>query len=270
MTKVLSSPTAQAFRDARVLVIDDDEIALQAISDVLTEAGFQVRTMASPIGATQVIADDGIQAAVIDLNMPLMSGDRLVALIRSWDRLRDLPVVLISGSSAKRLEEVGQHLPDVPVVTKDSMKRVLVSVVARALSSRADRNETTSTQRICRDEIISAFLAGLPEQMQRLQRAFDQQLSTPGASPDALQNALSSLRAQAQLAALEPISELVQGFSQVIATSQGSDSPELRATASALFAALSGLAQEQGGLAAISVKVAPVLSRLERLAQRAR
>jgi CheY-like chemotaxis protein len=119
-----------------VLVIDDDEIALKAIGDVLEQAGFEVHAMISPVGATQVIASGQIEAAVIDLHMPLMSGESLVSLIRSWDEFRDLPVVLISASSAKALEEIGQRLPDVPVVTKDSMRRMLVSVVTRALSAR--------------------------------------------------------------------------------------------------------------------------------------
>jgi CheY-like chemotaxis protein len=268
---VLSAPTAQSFRNARVLVIDDDEIALQAISDVLEEAGFQVRAMVSPIGATQVIASDGIQAAVIDLNMPLMSGDRLVSLIRSWDRLRDLPVVLISGTSAKTLEEVAQQLPDVPVVTKDGMRRVLVSVVARALSSRAERGDSPpSTQRFRRDEITTSFLKGLPEHAQRIQRAFSQLLNMPGSSPELLQNALSTLRAQAQLAALEPISQLASSCSDAIGNSRGSYSLELQATATAVFTLLTGLAQEKGGLTAIASKVAPVLVRLERLAEKQR
>ena len=134
-TKVGSS-NAQAVQRARVLVIDDDEIALTAIGDVLEQAGFEVHAMISPVGATQVIASERIHAAVIDLHMPLMSGDWLVSLVRSWDQFRDLPVVLISASSAKTLEEVARQLPDVPVVTKDSMRRMLASVVTRALSAR--------------------------------------------------------------------------------------------------------------------------------------
>ena len=120
-----------------MLVIDDDEIALRAIGDVLEQAGFEVHAMISPVGATQVIASERIDAAVIDLHMPVMSGDRLVTLIRSWDQFRDLPVVLISASSAKTLEEVARQLPDVPVVTKESMGRMLASVVTRALSARS-------------------------------------------------------------------------------------------------------------------------------------
>ena len=134
-------------------MIDDDEIALQSISDLLEEAGYHVFGMLSPIGATQFIASNGIEAAVIDLNMPQMSGDRLVALIRSWDRMRELPVVLISGTAMETLQAVAAELPDVPLVTKSSMRRVLVPVVARALSARHERGgDPRDTQRIRRDD----------------------------------------------------------------------------------------------------------------------
>ncbi|MEY4508377.1 MAG: hypothetical protein RLZZ450_499, partial [Pseudomonadota bacterium] len=95
----------------RILVIDDDEIARQAISDLLHNDGYAVHPLASPIGATQVIATQGIAAAVIDLNMPIMSGDRFIALIRTWDRIRDLPVVLISGEASETVQEAAMQLP---------------------------------------------------------------------------------------------------------------------------------------------------------------
>jgi CheY-like chemotaxis protein len=45
---------APSNQGTRVLVIDDDEIVLQAIRDVLESAGYQVHCLVSPIGATQV------------------------------------------------------------------------------------------------------------------------------------------------------------------------------------------------------------------------
>lgn len=117
-----------------MLVIDDDEIALQAIGDLLESAGYEVHPMVSPIGATQVIVAKNIQAAVVDLNMPVMRGDRFIALVRSWERIRDLPTVLISGASSKTLDEVGAQLPGVQVVTKESMRASLPNALARALA----------------------------------------------------------------------------------------------------------------------------------------
>lgn len=118
----------------RVLVIDDDEIALQAIRDLLDGAGYNVHALVSPIGATQVIMSQQIQAVVVDLNMPVMRGDRFISLLRSWDKIRDLPTVLISGASSATLEETVRQLPGVGMVTKENMQRTLPEMLERMLS----------------------------------------------------------------------------------------------------------------------------------------
>jgi len=127
--------------DGPILVIDDDEIALQAMTDVLEDAGYRVHALASPIGATQVIAARGIIAAVLDLNMPVMRGDRFISLIRSWDRIRDLPIVLVSGEAPSVIREAVAHLPGVSVVTKPRMTELLVSTLEQALSGQVRRDE---------------------------------------------------------------------------------------------------------------------------------
>jgi CheY-like chemotaxis protein len=89
--------------------------------------------MVSPIGATQVIATQGIGLAVIDLNMPVMRGDRFIALVRSWDRIRDMPVVLISGESFETIRAAAATLRGVTVVTKAEMNERLVPTVGALL-----------------------------------------------------------------------------------------------------------------------------------------
>lgn len=123
-------------KSGRILVIDDDEIALQAICDLLERGGYDVHPLASPIGATQVIATQGVVAAVIDLNMPVMSGDRFIALVRSWDKIRDVPVVLISGESSSTVREAAAQLSGVAVVTKAQMSELLVPTLDYSLAAR--------------------------------------------------------------------------------------------------------------------------------------
>lgn len=119
----------------RVLVIDDDEIVLQAVADLLDRSGFQVYSMPSPIGATQAIVKNHIQAVVLDLNMPVMQGDRFVKLIRGWDRIRDLPVILLSGAPEDTLREVGRRFTGLQVISKDNMLSDLPRAVATAVAS---------------------------------------------------------------------------------------------------------------------------------------
>jgi CheY-like chemotaxis protein len=118
----------------RVLVIDDDEVALEAIREVLVDAGFEPHCLSSPIGATSVIVTQGIEAVVVDLNMPVMSGDRFISLLRSWDRIRDLPAVLISESSQDTLDGIAGILSAVRTVTKSNMRQALPQALQRLLA----------------------------------------------------------------------------------------------------------------------------------------
>lgn len=139
------SKRGNVHQSARVLVIDDDEIALEAIREVLAEAGYEVHSLSSPIGATQVIVNLGIEAVVVDLNMPVMRGDRFISLLRSWDRLADMPTVLLSGSSTETLENAAAGMPGVQTVTKDSMRRALPQAIARALAK--EKTQASASRR---------------------------------------------------------------------------------------------------------------------------
>jgi CheY-like chemotaxis protein len=117
-----------------VLVIDDDEIVLETIRELLTGAGYQVHCLASPIGATQVIVSQHIHAVVVDLNMPVMQGDRFISLLRSWDKIRDMPTILLSGASAQTLHAVAKDLNGVATVSKSTMHRTLPDTLQRLLT----------------------------------------------------------------------------------------------------------------------------------------
>ena len=90
----------------RVLVIDDTEVSRMAIAEVLAAAGCQVLQLASAIGATRMIMQHKVQAAVIDVAMPGLSGDKLITLLRDNPRLRDLAIIVVSARSAEELEAI--------------------------------------------------------------------------------------------------------------------------------------------------------------------
>src|SRR4051812_49166762 len=90
----------------RVLVIDDDPFMLKVITDLLKTAGFYVQAQESALGATQVILRDRIDAAVIDWNLPGLQGDDVIRLMRTWEQIRDLPVLLITGAPDDTLERI--------------------------------------------------------------------------------------------------------------------------------------------------------------------
>lgn len=268
MSVVFSTPPRSAAA-VRVLVIDDDEIALQAVSDVLESAGFDVRGMVSPIGATQVIASESIQVAVIDLNMPLLRGDRLISMIRNWDRIRDLPVVLISGAAFGALEQIGQQLPGVQLVYKDTMRSALPGAVQRALAGRSQRSaETSNTQRFSREEVGGSFLKSLPQHSQAALRLWTDLAQRRTKDTRALLVLLSTMRTQAQLCGFSAMSKLTNLIGDLAENDVPSSAPHVSAAVIATLTFFESLSHERGGLTAATARLTPHIERLEQLRAR--
>jgi len=102
-----------------VLVVDDDEIVLAAVTDLLEAAQFEVSCHASPAGAVDLAAASPTLAAVVlDLNMPIMRGYNVALMFMSRATLRDVPIVLLSGDTPAALSAVRSKLPNVKVVAK--------------------------------------------------------------------------------------------------------------------------------------------------------
>jgi CheY-like chemotaxis protein len=201
---------------SNIIVIDDDEIVLQAISDLLEAAGHHVHALVSPIGATQVIATQGISLAVIDLNMPIMRGDRFISLVRSWDRIRDLPVVLISGEAIETVRSAASQLRGVTVVTKAEMNEKLVPTVAALLRGSADAerarpaatSQTGSVPTGSREE--ATLLGGRPlSAAARATVASWRDFASARSTASRVTSGLASCRIEAQQQALPNIVQLL-------------------------------------------------------------
>lgn len=107
-----------------VLVIDDSDIAREQMADRLKQAGFSVSTLASPIGATRVIADQAIDVVVVDLQMPSIRGDRLAALFKGNRRFAALGVILVTGSNETELSQLGALAKADSVLSKARLDRL--------------------------------------------------------------------------------------------------------------------------------------------------
>ena len=121
---------------SRVLVIDDSESARLAIRAELSGAGFDVYSLPSAIGATRMLVRRSIDAVVIDLGMPGLSGDLLVGLLRRNPRLRSLVIVVVSGEREEELERVAREIDVDAVLAKDRIPMELSGLIAELLRSR--------------------------------------------------------------------------------------------------------------------------------------
>jgi CheY-like chemotaxis protein len=109
---------------AKVLVIDDDEVARTEMIECLRRARFSASGLESPIGATRVLVDQAIDVVVIDVQMPSIRGDRLATLFRDNPRFADLGVILVSGGSVSELEQLGRVARADAVLTKSNLEQL--------------------------------------------------------------------------------------------------------------------------------------------------
>ncbi|WP_437816023.1 response regulator [Sorangium sp. So ce1078] len=129
----------------RVLVIDDDEIAREAMCAVLVRAGFCVFELATPIGATSVIKRDGITAVALDINMPTINGDKLAKLLRENAQLSNLGIILVSGCDVEQLSALGRKVGADGIVSKARLHVELAPAIERAVAARAAKGGAPSS-----------------------------------------------------------------------------------------------------------------------------
>ena len=93
----------------KVFVIDDDPVILEVTRAVLENMGHEVCTRDSALGATAMILKELPDIVLVDIELPALSGDELVRLIRDRKLLNEgiAPAfVLYSGARASDLEKL--------------------------------------------------------------------------------------------------------------------------------------------------------------------
>ena len=94
------APTVTVDRDTprlRILVADDSITTRTLEQGVLESAGYQVFTAVNGEDAWQTLQQEGADALVADVEMPRMDGFALCRRVRSSERFRELPIVLVTG-----------------------------------------------------------------------------------------------------------------------------------------------------------------------------
>lgn len=89
----------------RVLVADDDPIFLDLFAASVSAAGFEVVPVGDGAAAMFSLEAEAFDMAVIDVDMPIIDGVRLIAMIRATPHLRDLPIMVITSMHEARIEQ---------------------------------------------------------------------------------------------------------------------------------------------------------------------
>ncbi len=115
----------------RVLIVDDESFFLEAIDEILGEAGFQTRLAEDGASALSAADDPDIGAVVLDVRLPDLDGIQVLARIR--EMRPELPVIMLSASTDQEIVLEALRLGANDYLAKPLHDEELVLAVGRAL-----------------------------------------------------------------------------------------------------------------------------------------
>jgi len=123
-------------RDFLVLVVDDNQLNLEIISEMLEDMELKVYQAQSGIEAIELLAKKDYDLVLMDIQMPKMDGLEATRRIRKVDRLKSLPIIAMTAHAmehdAEKSIEAGMqvHLtkPIDPMMLKKTLIKILTEI----------------------------------------------------------------------------------------------------------------------------------------------
>jgi EAL domain-containing protein (putative c-di-GMP-specific phosphodiesterase class I)/CheY-like chemotaxis protein len=115
----------------RVLLVDDEEQLLRAVTRTLIRHGYQVVSAPDGLEATVRLDQDSFDLVMSDITMPGMGGIELLHRVRQRDQ--DVPVILMTGSPTVDSATQAIHLGVLDYLVKPFAMPDVVAAVDRAV-----------------------------------------------------------------------------------------------------------------------------------------
>jgi adenylate cyclase len=171
----------------RLLVVDDNETNRDLVSRQLARYGYTVATAGDGREALELLERKDFDLVLLDVIMPVMHGVETLRRMRASERLRDIPVIMLSSldetDSAVRCIEMGAS----DYLAKPVQPTLLEARIAAALAIREmhRREEAYRRRIVADDDLLGRLLRGaLPDSLVDRVRAgaLDVQESWPSAA----------------------------------------------------------------------------------------
>jgi len=153
--------------NTKVLVVDDDKIVLRAVQEVLQRDGYQVVSMDDAVEALAAIKDMSIDVAVLDIQMPHLSG---MDLLRALKQTRpDVEVVMMTAYATIKTAVEAVKIGAYDYLTKPFEDiDVLLMSIRRAAEKKALFDRTCELEKALNARNQFENLIGQSQQMRKV------------------------------------------------------------------------------------------------------
>lgn len=123
--------------DGKVLLVDDDAQVVQVTGELLTNLGYEVKGVTSPLEALSIVDKEEFDLVITDLTMPEINGVDLAEKIKQIQP--KIPIILFSGYSEQFSKntayEAGIDAYCIKPVSLREISRVIRQVMSRSVLS---------------------------------------------------------------------------------------------------------------------------------------
>ena len=136
MTTTLPTPVIPARPPRlrpRIAIVDDDADLLGTAAALLERAGFEVVTCLTTFNRLNFIMEQKPDLVLLDVNMPMVTGDEIFRLMQENTRLRDYPVVFFSSNEEGELRRLVNRTGARGFISKSEIGSSFATKVGRIL-----------------------------------------------------------------------------------------------------------------------------------------
>ena len=131
-----------------ILCVDDEEANIKLLEKILTPRGYTVVTAERGDDALLIIKSQAIDLVLLDILMPGMDGFEVCRQIKEDQKLRSIPVIIVTSLSAKQdrirgIEAGAEEFLSKPFDPTDVLARIKLLLKVKKLNEDLYRAEET-------------------------------------------------------------------------------------------------------------------------------
>ncbi len=118
-------------RPYSILITDDDDACREALRAIMEPEGFRTLLASSGEEALDIVTDERVHLALLDMHMPRLTGLETLQLVRQVNAV--LPCILVTADASAGLLREAFRARAYSVIPKPVSKHVVLYTVVRAL-----------------------------------------------------------------------------------------------------------------------------------------
>lgn len=124
----------------KILIVEDDQSIRVLLKLYLVRLSHQLLEARNGLEGLSMAKQFEPDLIITDLAMPVMDGVKLVTTLRAHPKLKDVPVVVLTGTSAE-VQQKANDMGATAVLTKPINRRDLVGLIDQILLAKAPKTE---------------------------------------------------------------------------------------------------------------------------------